>query len=283
MTAVLLLGRLPVLRLYDQPGRVTSLAVEPGRTGVDRLYAHVAEELDEAGTVLALYPTWGSRAVPDQLATVRSALETGQLVSVALDLPPLALSVLGAQLGAIAAYAVSPGLLVGGLQALARRMVLGAWSPRPRGRAGFAHRMLSLVPRTRFAVTVQPAPACGYLRRDAAPPEQWRPDPPYALAYAGRPADTGWVRDVVLGALAPDQVTEAGPLADARRWWGSRRVVEIVASDARPDRLARALGTTVAARPCAWCAEPVVGDRCPFCAMTNLPRVPALSGERSVP
>jgi hypothetical protein len=286
MTAVLLLGRLPVLRVYDQPGRLTSLSVEPGRTGVERLYAHAADELDQSGTVLAVYPTWGSRTLPDQLATVRAGLETARLVPVPLELPPLGIAVLAAQLAAIAGYPVSPGRLVAGVPALARRLVIGAWSRRARGPAGLGSvrlgiRLLSLVPRTRFAVTVQPTPDCVHLRGDAAPPDTWRPDSPSALVYAGRATETGWVRDIAAGNLGPERITAAAPLPDATRWWGSRRVVEIVACDGRPDRLVRALEATVAVRPCGWCAEPVTGDQCPFCAMTNLPRVPVLPGERS--
>ncbi len=285
MTAVMLLGDFPVLDLFSQPGRLTTVNTMPGIAGVDALYEHVVTELEEYGTVLALYPTWSGTPHADQLALVRSALETGHVLPVPVDLPPLALAVLGAQLASAAARLVDAGSLVAAAPELGRRLVVGAWVSRPGRRirgARLRDRLLSVLPWTRFAVTLQPTGASAYLGSDAGPPEPWLTNEPSVLVVAGRSQDSTWATNAVPTALSPENTVRVEPIKGAAQWWGARRTAEIVVSPAYPARLAVDVLSGYPTRTCTWCDELMAGHRCPYCSMTSDLPLPAVAADRSL-
>lgn len=294
MTAILLCGRFtnpvagwsfswPAVRASDSlcggftnpvAGWGAVRCMDIAKVGREELVRQVADDLADHEAVLALVPDWASAETWRVLGMARYALETTRLVSLHVSLPPLALAVFAAQLGAVAERLPRPGHLVSGASWLARRLVVAAWSSRATGRrarnSGWSRtRLLSRAPRTRFAVTVQPMLGTRWLPASPDVLEPWRIDEPALLVVAGLERDRGWVREVARPALEPAVVVETGPLPDARRWWGARHVVEIVSCPADADEPARGLAMEFPWRACDWCGEEVFERICPFCRMVG--------------
>jgi hypothetical protein len=278
VTAVVVLGPFTPLQLFGEPGELR--AFDPHADGNDlaRLAGLVAEDLAAHGTVLALHPAWDRGAGERVTRMVRSALDTSRLVPVASALPPLALAVLGAQLAAVAVHLPTPGPLVPGVELLGARLLVGAWTssvsrleqPAP----SLAQHVWSWWPPSRFAVAAQPQPRVDripILRRrfDASP---WTLPAPALAVLGTRGGDASWLHEVVLPAIGAERVVETGPSALGPRWWGARRLVEVVGCPADPAAAAGELRAAFPCTPCGWCGEPVFGPACPFCWMARDPQ-----------
>jgi hypothetical protein len=242
VTAVVLLGAFPPLRLFPEPGALRSF--DPAAAGAGRLVELVAEDLAAHGTVLALHPTWDGGAGLHLVRMVRSALDSSRVVPVATALPPLAVAVLGAQLAAVAPYLPGPGPLVPGVDLLGSRLAVGAWtssvSRLERPSPSLGQHLRSWWPRSRFVVTVQPGPRVDAIRRrrpfDAA---GWAvPGPSLAVLGSGG-GDAGWLHEVVLPAVGAERVVETGPsplgaAGGARRGWSRSSAAAPTRSRPRP-------------------------------------------------
>jgi hypothetical protein len=276
VTAVVLLGAFPVLRMFPEPGVLRGF--DPATAGADpgRLVELVAEDLAAHGTVLALHPAWDGGASHHLVRMVRSALDSSRVVPVATSLPPLALAVLGAQLAAVASHLPGPGPLVPGVGLLGSRLAVGAWTSsvsrleRPSPTLG--QHLRSWWPGSRFLVTVQPDPRVAPIRRrqpgDAA---GWAVPAPSLAVLATRGGDAGWLHQVVLPAVGAERVVETGPSPLGPRWWGAPRLVEVVGCGADPATAAAELVAAFPCRACGWCGEPVAGPSCPLCGMAPTP------------
>jgi hypothetical protein len=274
VTAVVLLGAFPPLRLFPEPGALRSF--DPAAAGPGRLVELVAEDLAAHGTVLALHPTWDGGAGLHLVRMVRSALDSSRVVPVATALPPLAVGVLGAQLAAVAPYLPGPGPLVPGVDLLGSRLAVGAWtssvSRLERPSPSLGQHLRSWWPRSRFVVTVQPGPRVDAIPRrrpfDAA---GWAvPGPSLAVLGSGG-GDAGWLHEVVLPAIGAERVVETGPSPLGARWWGAPRLVEVVGCGADPVAAAAELVAAFPCVACGWCGEPVAGPTCPLCGMAPTP------------
>jgi hypothetical protein len=274
MTAVVMLGAFPLLRLFPEPGALRGF--DPAAGDPCRLVELVADDLAAHGTVLALHPTWDGGAGLHLARMVRSALDSSRVVPVATSLPPLAVAVLGAQLAAVAPYLPGPGALVPGVDLLGSRLAVGAWTSsvsrleRPSPTLG--QHLRSWWPRSRFVVTVQPGSRVDEIRRrrpfDAA---GWAvPGPSLAVLGSGG-GDAGWLHEVVLPAVGAERVVETGPSPLGPRWWGAPRLVEVVGCGADPVAAAAELVAAFPCTACGWCGEPVAGPSCPLCGMAPTP------------
>jgi hypothetical protein len=274
VTAVLLLGAFPVPRLFPDPGALRGFDPAGGDPG--RLVELVAEDLAAHGAVLALHPTWDGGAGHHLVRLVRSALDASRVVPVATSLPPLAVAVLGAQLAAVAPHLPGPGLLVPGAGLLASRLAVGAWTSsvsrleRPGPTLG--QHLRSWWPRSRFLVTVQPQARVEPIRRrQAVDAAAWAVPAPSLAVLASGGGDARWVHEMVLPAVGAERVLEAGPSPLGPRWWGARRLVEVVACGADPAAAAAELVAAFPRRACGWCGEPIAGPACPLCGMAPTP------------
>jgi hypothetical protein len=276
VTAVVLLGAFPPLRLFPEPGVLRSF--DPVAAGADpcRLVELVADDLAAHGTVLALHPTWDGGAGHHLVRTVRSALASSRVVPVATSLPPLAVAVLGAQLAAVAPYLPGPGPLVPGVDLLGSRLAVGAWtssvSRLERPSPSLGQHLRSWWPRSRFVVTVQPGPRVDLIRRrrpfDAA---GWAVPGPSLAVLATNGGNAGWLHEVVLPAVGAERVVETGPSPLGARWWGAPRLVEVVGCGADPAMAAAELVAAFPCSACGWCGEPIAGPSCPLCRMAPTP------------
>ncbi|HEV2814307.1 MAG TPA: hypothetical protein VGW10_13715, partial [Solirubrobacteraceae bacterium] len=156
-----------------------------------------------------------------------------------------------------------------------RELIVGAWAGSVSGleqpAPSVAQHARSALPGAAFAVRVQPDPCVVTLGRGTAAPFA-PPDRPIELLIApGKGADVDWVIDVAVPALGDPPVSEVEQAPGASAWWGTAKVVELVAYPADLAQLAqRAVPADLVA--CRWCAEPVAAGRsCPFCGERNGP------------
>jgi hypothetical protein len=278
VTAVVMVGAFPPLRLFPEPGVLRSF--DPAAADADpcQLVELLAEGLAAHGTVLALHPTWDHGAGYHLVRMARSALDSSRVVPVATSLPPLAVAVLGAQLAAVAPYLPGPGPLVPGVGLLGSRLAVGAWtssvSRLERPGPSLGQHLRSWWPRSRFVVTVQPEPRVDLIRHrrpfDAA---GWTVPAPSLAVLATHGGDAGWLHEVVLPAVGAERVVETGPSPLGPRWWGASRLVEVVGCGADPAMAAAELVAAFPCIACGWCGEPISGPSCPLCwaAPTPLP------------
>lgn len=286
MTGVLLLGDVPSTGLAGTSAERVALSTAraPGHPaeqpdGHDPRRDHplgtfvdlVAQRLDQAGAVLAVYPAWRREPAGHYVRFARSALETEDLVGVASSLPPLALSLMVDQLAYLAPY-VPPGVLVGLASRLADDILAGAWV-RSVARlehvgASLGHHLRSYLPGG-FMVTASPGPAVHRITGRAPVNDlPFRPADPVQLLATHEDGDTRWFRDTLLPNLRPGRVQFFQPQPFSGTYWGTRRYVEYAAFSAHPQALSYAAGS-VRVRRCRWCERVVATPTCPFCGMTR--------------
>ncbi|MFC4560708.1 hypothetical protein ACFO4E_02430 [Nocardiopsis mangrovi] len=233
--------------------------------------------IDQGRRVVALYPKWHAQRPQRAIAFARGALQTDRIGQVALDISPLALSLLADQLAYLSPY-VPAGVTASLANELPQHFLAGAWMKSVRNLSTvpitFKQHLGSYVPGTTFLAFCAPVKRVGRVRKsDPAPNIPGRPMEPIQILVA-RPNDqsidefneqfTPALRPVSLNAL-PEQ-----PLGTT--YWGARKYVEFVAFSAHP----QALGNTVrTVRPstCSWCRELVSGLHCPFCGALNQPPI----------
>jgi hypothetical protein len=272
VTSVLLLGQLPAFELFPHGGLLRS--IDPEETDPPALLELVTADVEDHGRVLVVYPEWDDGAADYHLRMLRSALETTRLAALPSGLPPLALSVLGAQLAALASLLPAAGPVASGAANLGGRLAVGAWTgsvsrlehPAPTVSQHFQ----SWSPGSHFTVTVQPSPTVRRTHRrhpeDAVP---WVAPSPSLTVLAGPERDVAWARDQVVPQMGPTELVVTGATPLGPRWWGTSDLVEVVSCYSDVDALAREVSASFPCSPCDWCGEPVSGPNCPFCSMVQ--------------
>jgi hypothetical protein len=242
------------------------------RQDLEELVEIVADALVRHGHALAIYPTWNAEPSLRRLQTVRSALSTTRLATYASPLPPLAGAVLASVTAAVAPLVPSVATLLAGLPLLEAQLLVVAWLGRVTGLREPAPTLLqhavSVLPNTAFGVSSWPKPSVRRLSRKDRRVPLPRVRGPLRLAVAARDGDLGWVRNVVAPALGDPPLHEVPATAGGPRWWGSRRLVEVVAYPTGLSELV-ALLEEQATRLCSWCGEETAADPvtgvCVFC------------------
>jgi len=283
MTRILAIGYSPVEFAAGRPP-VTGIADTVTRDDLDRLIDAVGDVGER--TVIAIYPAWHRDPSLQRLQTVRSALDSTQVLFHGSWLPPLAGSVLCALAAAVAGRTTLPGLLMAALPLLERHLLPVAHL-RSVGRLRhptptMGQHLASWWPPSSFAVSWWPQPGVRRLRaRDRAiplpPPVAWDHAALDTMALAGGQEDTrAWARTSVAAPLGIDDVREVAPAPLAGRYWGTSRywgvnfVLEAVAFPSDVDALAAAVLDGSRVHPCRWCGELVDATACPFCGMERV-------------
>jgi hypothetical protein len=272
VTAVVLLGRLPAYELFPRSGPLRS--VDPAEAEPAALLELVAADIEDHGSVLALYPDWDGGVADYRVRLLHSALETTRLAALPTSLPPLAMSVLGAQLAALTGLLKAPGPVAAGASHLGGRLAVGGWTgsvsklehPAPT----LSQHLRSWSPGSHFTVTLQPTQSVRRTSRrrpDEAVP--WVAPAPSLTVLAGPERGVEWARDEVLPQMGSTQLVVTGPTPLGRHWWGTSDLVEVVSCYSDISALAREVHTSFPCTPCDWCSEPVAGPSCPFCSMVQ--------------
>lgn len=261
-------------RVGDHPHLRALGTPDAGQLRGDHIIDVVGPALEQGATVVALVPTWDLEPTLTHLHMARSALESTRLVIHRTSLPPLAAGVFSFTLAEFARRELLPaGVLVSCLRALERHVVGAAWlgsvarlrDPAPR----LGQHARSYLPGTAFGAVVDDDPRVRMLRRKDAPtldlpapriPGGWR-----VTVAEGQEVDAETVRRSVTqhAAGASTEHVDLSPISID--WWGTSKLAELALAPADLDALASALVVGVTAERCAWCAELIATDPCPFC------------------
>jgi hypothetical protein len=282
MTAVLALGS------FSSPGLPTSsgsfsaegsfLTYDPESptADVETLSDLLAEQIRLHGQVLALIPSWRPEPATRLLDTAKSILETSAIAVGRSDLPPLALSVLGHQLAALADREVPGGSLISAIPFLGDQMVTVAWldsvanlsDPPP----NLKQHIRSWLPGQGFAVIFKPQPLVVAIKKSAPPPQLPLPplSQPCAIAVADGGGDADWLRSTAVPLLGSKDVISVRPSPLSEQRWGTARYVELVGYSVDLAGLESSIAAKFPCLPCVWCGEPAHGTTCPWCSHSRL-------------
>ncbi|MBE3002321.1 hypothetical protein IDM40_27005 [Nocardiopsis sp. HNM0947] len=234
-------------------------------------FVDFARARSEAGQkVVALYPSWQAETAERAVNFARGATRDDHVAGIAVDLSPLALSLVADQLAYLAPY-VPPGMVAALSDELPKHLLAGAWLGNVSQVAGFPvslrQQMSSLAPSVSYLAYCAPSRSLGRLRpSEVARTLPFQPvRPVQLLCSTPDPAITGVFDAHLPHAIAPVATRRlpAQPLGPA--YWGTSKYVEFVALSAHPQALAYAASSLRTAL-CAWCGEPVRARPCPFCA-----------------
>lgn len=283
MTGVLVLGDIPSTGIAGTsaervvpgaprtPGGGRPVTAAGPHDPLDSFVELIAQRIDQAKVVVAVYPAWQPDPARRYVQFARSALETEWVVGVASDLPPLALSVVADQLAYLAPY-VPPGVLVGLAARLARDTLAGAWvasvARLEHVSTSLGHHVRSYLPGG-FMVTAHPRGAVHRITGGAPVGDlTFRPAEPVQMLAARGDGDAEWFQKKLLPYLRPARVQFFQPQPFSATYWGTGKYVEYVAFSSHPQALTYAAGS-VRVRRCRWCEQVVATPTCPFCGMTR--------------
>ncbi|WP_036554047.1 hypothetical protein [Nocardiopsis sp. CNT312] len=242
------------------------------------------QELAAGRKVVALYPAWRAERPERAINFVRGAAGTDHVAGMALNLSPLALSLIADQLAYLAPY-LPPGMVAALCEELPRHILAGAWlrsvsnlSTIP---TSLRQHMGSYAPSVSFLAYCAPIARVERLRpSDPVGSLPFQPvQPVQLLCSTPDPGITRTFDDHLPPAVRPvaTRSLPAQPLGP--EYWGSARYVEFVALSAHPQALAYAAGS-IRASACSWCGEPTAAPRCPFCSATaSRTPVPPIGGQ----
>ncbi|WP_116244296.1 hypothetical protein [Nocardiopsis sp. FIRDI 009] len=233
-------------------------------------FAH--EEVSAGRKVIALHPAWRAADAQRAINFARASLRTDHIAGIAVDLSPLALSLVADQLAYLAPY-LPPGMVAALCDELPKHILAGAWLRTVSGLStiptSLRQHVGSFAPSVSFLAYCAPTPRVGRLRPADVPGSlPFRPVPPVQLlSSTPDPGITGVFDDHLPQAIQPvaTRSLPAQPLGP--RYWGTGKYVEFVALSAHPQALAYA-ASSLRTATCSWCGEPMTAGRCPFCAAT---------------
>jgi hypothetical protein len=222
--------------------------------------------------ILVVYPRWQANSARRLLRLTRGMLDTDQVASVGLDLPPLACSLVADLLSCSAPY-----LHLGHLAGLGRRLQNEILSgARLSSVARLDHIQTSLVdhvasysPGSGFLAWA--APRSGVERisgREPLSSVDFRPANPVHLLIAPQGPDFPDFSDELLSTLRPHVVKTVPPQPLGTLFWGTRKHVEFVAFSGHPQALPHFVRST-RYWVCRWCREPTSLDVCAVCGMSQ--------------
>jgi hypothetical protein len=263
--------------LLPQPPLLPAFPHSLHRDDLGRLLALIEVELARGQEVVTIAPRWLAGPAVTRLQTVRAALDTTRLALYTSPLPPLAGAVLCALAAALGERVHDAGLLHAALPALERDLLpmarLGSVVRLAHPVPSLGQRALSLWPGTGFGVSWWPRPHLRTLRIAddgvALPSGPLWDGPPVGRIAVAAPDRTAldWVEEAVLPAFGDATVVRVDQPPFTALYWGSRRVIEVVAYPTDLPALLRRV-TGERARRCPWCGATVATTTCPFCELT---------------
>lgn len=249
------------------PGVPGAAAVlRPADDGLEQLHATVAGPLRDGRLVVAIHPAWASSERTRALRTLRSSLDTSDLVAVGVDLPPLGLAV-AACLIADATRGMDAGSAVAAVGPIADAVRsigwVGSLKGLPHVSVPFDMHLRSLVPGSAYLVMPTASPQVTRVARGQRLPVP-HPEPTLAVvAAAGERGDVGAV-DAAMAEAGWSHPTWVETSPDATAWWGTERHVEIAAFPVG-DRLGSLVRNAPAGTTCGWCGRRTSSTPCVFC------------------
>lgn len=258
---------------FDPPPRsvpgADRLVCPPADTAVEDLHDLLAPRTRDGATVVGLYPAWRADPWARNLELIRSVLERPALVPVGLDVPPLAGSVLAALLACVGGdrlpaptiAAVEPVGATLRVMALLGNVGRGSHLTVSRGT-----KLRSLLPGTSYLAVVEGDGArLAPTRGDGLElPLEPQPDSRVVVAPHVR-GELERVRQQLSAAGWGGRATTAGPSSLGPDWWGTDRLVEIVAHPATDADLLRRLADLPDGEVCPWCGRRTPGLPCVYC------------------
>ncbi|RKS10292.1 hypothetical protein DFP74_6055 [Nocardiopsis sp. Huas11] len=235
--------------------------------------AFAQQETDAGRKVVALYPSWRAADAERAINFARGSQRTDHIAGIALDLSPLALSLVADQLAYLAPY-LPPGMVAALCGELPKHLLAGAWLRTVAGLSTIPttlkHHVGSLAPTVSFLAYCTPTQQVQRMRpADVAATLPFRPvQPVQLLCSTPDPAHTDVFDDHLPQAIQPvaTRTLPVQPLGPV--YWGTPKYVEFVALSAHPQALAYA-ASSIRASACSWCGEPVSTKPCPFCAANS--------------
>lgn len=251
-------------------------------------FVDFARARSEAGQkVVALYPSWQDQTAVRAVNFARGATRDDHVAGIAVDLSPLALSLVADQLAYLAPY-VPSGVVAALSDELPKHLLAGAWLRSVSNLASFPvslrQQMGSLAPSVSYLAYCAPSRSLGRMRpSEVVRTLPFHPvRPVQLLCSTPDPTITGLFDDNLPRAIAPVATRRlpAQPLGPV--YWGTSKYVEFVALSAHPQALAYAASSL---RPalCTWCEEPTRSRPCPFCAGNATRPLPPRPTEPSPP
>ena len=220
--------------------------------------------------MLVVYPRWQAEPAKRLIRLTRGMLDTDQVASVGLDLPPLACSVV-ADLLSLAAPHLDVGRLAG-LAARMRDVVLSGARVATVARlehidTKLTQHMASYSPGSGFLAWATPQGRIDRIsRRRPLTPTGFRPAGPVRLLVAAYGTDFPEFEKELGASLRPDSVEKVPAQPLGATFWGTRKHVEFVAFCAHPQALYDIVRST-RYWTCRWCRQSTSLDICAVCGM----------------
>jgi hypothetical protein len=220
--------------------------------------------------ILVVYPQWQADAARRLLRLTRAVLDTDQVASIGLELPPLACSLVADLLSCSTPY-LRLGHLAGLGRRLQKEILAGA---RLASVARLEHietrlmdHVASYSPGSGFLALA--APRAGVERMSGREPlaaVDFRPANPVHLLIAPQGSDYPDFGQELLSVLRPQVVKTVPAQPLGMTFWGTRKHVEFVAFSGHPQALSHFVRST-RYWLCRWCGEPTSLDVCAVCGM----------------
>lgn len=261
------------------PGDEPVLAVPESGTAAHMawLLGDLASSRLEGERFVALRPERIADPALRRFELLRSTLFRSTLGVHATPLPPLAARVLAGLAAVLARKVAAPGLLMAALPRLERELTVLARLDRVTGlrhpAPSVSQHAASMLPGSAFGVVLGEEPVVKRLSgRDSTLPVP-RPSGPSRVLVAGRTHAPGWVEEFVASLFASNEVEDVEvPEEATEAWWGTKKVVELVAHPTDLSALAARVAGRRRGRPCEWCGATVAKSPCPFCRQVQLRR-----------
>lgn len=252
------------------PGRMAWLLSKSGARGAGPRHA------------IAVVPDRAPPAALLRVETLRAALPDAHLAIHRTALPPLAAAALAKVAAEIVDLVEAPGVLMAALPRIEKEMAVLAWVGSVNGVRGLGPSVvqsaMSMVPGTSFGISLTPEPVVRRLsKKDLAVPV---PDTEGALevVVAAREHNPEWVSGFVEPTFSGHPIRDVEQPEGSPAWWGTRRLVEVVAYATDPAALAARVIRGLRRSTCEWCGETIASAACPFCRQPRKRRPIAVEG-----
>ncbi|WP_433171285.1 hypothetical protein [Actinoallomurus sp. CA-150999] len=220
--------------------------------------------------ILVVYPEWQAEPAKRLMRLARGMLDSDQVASVGLDLPPLACSLVADLLTRSASQ-----LRIGHLAGLGRRMQreilsgarLGTVARLEHIETRMTHHMASYHPGSGFLAWAAPRARIDRIsKRRRLDSGDFRPTDPVHLLIAPHGSDFADFEKDLTESLRPQVVKTVAAQPLGTTFWGTRKHVEFVAFSEHPKTLSRILRSTPYWM-CRWCRQPTSLEVCAICGM----------------
>jgi hypothetical protein len=230
----------------------------------------IAQRLPDASEgILVVYPEWQREPAKRLIRLVRGLLDTDQVASIGLALPPLACSLVADLLSHAA-----PHLQIGYLAGLGRRLQQEVLSGARVATVAklehmdikLTHHMASYSPGSGFLAWAAPKARVERLtRKRQIGTADLQPDDPILLVAPQGPDFAGFEQDLT-SALHPQVVKTVPAQPLGATFWGTRKHVEFVAFSGHPQALSNVV-RSIRYWTCPWCRQPCALEVCAICGM----------------